>query len=774
MEQLNAARLIALWQADKNPVVQPSSLEDTQWILEAVFGDIPASEMSLDREAVSHLISGLFEWRQSIGRTVSYRQARKRVNRVLEHLNQIPGMQTVLMPEPILAHRPTALPPTGRALMVSEQMAKLDRRLLDWCRHTAIEDAWLLVLAVRLMTRLGMGETVALGTLAMLTRQHVNQRWLAIPSAPGERLPDGGHYRIWLPDDVWVPLRAILARETDQKPTHWLLAKELNDQTLDHAQRVRLLRNRLKTATKLCLKALESHPDSNGWSRLRSWSALVYASQYVPVLRGIPPLWARLLRQYSLPTCTPVPLLKNSGTAHLYAPGEQLGRLPNRTTSRSEAPNLPVLGEQTQPAGLSLLATDFLPNDWPRRVKNILQQFLAEVRHLGSDTVNGTRFVRPMQRILEQYEEQLVELIGHAGSYPQWLLHFLYHQLRIEGNKLSSARTKLSRLTPITLMMHEAVLDLSDWDDEVVLELQEVAESGSHWAPATRAAFFETFRQFLVFCQRFGQLDGVSLPRSGGSPLAPSVLRTRILSPDHMQTVWSALTNRVPNGDPRQMKGLVIALGFYGGLRASEVLSLTLNNVLLGNEDEPGRTTCWIEILGGKTSAARRRVALHVMAPPSVVKAMRGWVEERRKECAAWSLAAVALFGPRHAPEAYTRSSLITPVMEWMRYVLGEDIDFHGLRHAAASWTLLRLHAAQRPEFCVQLQHRHDWMFCDEALQATLAYFCGAEGSDTLARGTLLLQVAKWIGHRDPDTLLQHYAHVLGLLHSDVLAPQRA
>ena len=160
------------------------------------------------------------------------------------------------------------------------------------------------------------------------------------------------------------------------------------------------------------------------------------------------------------------------------------------------------------------------------------------------------------------------------------------------------------------------------------------------------------------------------------------------------------------------------------------------------------------------------------MAPPSVVTCIHDWVEERLSECSRWPLTEVALFGPRHAPQAYTRASLIKPVIEWMRYLLGDDIDFHGLRHAAVSWTLLRLHAAQNPSFRDTLQHKHDWMFQPQTLQMTLSYFCGAEGHDTLARGTLLLQVAKWIGHREPGTLLENYAHTLGLIHSDILAPK--
>ncbi|TDX32158.1 hypothetical protein DFO67_102107 [Modicisalibacter xianhensis] len=770
MEPLNTARLLGLWQAEKHSLVQPARLPDTQWILGAILGDSLTQGVSLDREAVSRLITGLFEWRQSSGRSITYRQARKRVNSVLEQLNQVPGMQAVLMPEPVLAHRPTALPPTGRALDITEQMMALDRQLLAWCRRSNVADAWLLVLGLRLMTRLGMGEQVMLGTLAMLTRAHESQRWLAIPSAPGERLPQGAHYRLYLPEDVWLALRAILTRTAEKAPSAWLLAAVPQDNELSHAQRVQTLRARLKAAGKHCLTNLKGHPERDKWAQLRTWSTLVSASRHVPVMRGIPPLWATLLQHYPLPTCTPVPLLSDSGTAHWYTPGEKLGRLPDRSAVRGVAIPLPVLGERTQPAGLSLVATEHLPPDWSRRAKNMLQQFLADARQLGRDKVNAVRLERPMQALLEDYEGQLVALIGHAGSYPQWVLHFLYHQLRTEGHTLSTARTQLSRLTPITLLLHEAVLDLSDWDDEVVLELQEAAEAGAHWAAATRSAFHGTFRQFLVFCQRYGQLDGVSLPPKGASTLAPSVLRTRILSADHMQTVWNALIDRVPNGDPRQMMGLVVALGFYGGLRASEVLSLTLNNVLVGAQDEQGRTPCWIEILGGKTDAARRRVALHVMAPSSVTEQMRGWVEERRQECSAWPLSEVALFGPRHSPAAYTRDSLITPAIEWMRYVLGEDIDFHGLRHAAVSWTLLRLHAAQNPAFGEKLQHRHHWMFCEEAQKTALAHFCGAEGRDTLARGTLLLQVAKWIGHREPGTLLQHYAHVLGLLHSDVLA----
>tara|TARA_R110000850_G_scaffold95933_1_gene201089 strand:+ start:1660 stop:1860 length:201 start_codon:yes stop_codon:yes gene_type:complete len=61
-------------------------------------------------------------------------------------------------------------------------------------------------------------------------------------------------------------------------------------------------------------------------------------------------------------------------------------------------------------------------------------------------------------------------------------------------------------------------------------------------------------------------------------------------------------------------------------------------------------------------------------------------------------------------------------------------------------------------------------MFKPEVLEALLRHVCGAEGEDAIARGKLLYRLAKWIGHREPGTLLENYAHTLGLIHSNILA----
>lgn len=778
MAVITSEKLISLWQADGHRVVTPHSLPDTQWMLNTILYPAGASEIHLSAGEVKQLTTGLYEHRKEIQAKITRKQARQRVNRLMELMNTLPNISAALMPESVLAHRPTTLPYSSLSFSAAHQMIELDRRILTWCRKCNTTEAWMLVLAIRFMTRLGMSEKVVLGTLSQLTLKHIDkkQKHINIPSSPDNSGHEDGHYRMVLPDGVWVPLRAIMTREKSLPDDAWLFSASKETSALSVKERRQLLRQRLIIAFRKLLKDYKSSAHAS-FSHLSTWPKIAKSSFHVPVLRGTPSLWSTLLREYPLPTCTPVPLRFGQADAHHYAPGNRMGRLPDRQHRRGpisdrDQETATDAAPDTRPAGVHVIATDHLPNDWPRQVKNILQQFLSSSSRLSKKTVKAKKHKKSMQEILKLHEKKICNLLGFSGHYPLWILHFLYHQLRTEGNTISTAKTYLSRLTPITMLYHDAVLDMSDWDDEVVLELEFSATEGSRWSDATLESFQGSFRNFIRFCQQQGILEDVTLPKKSNS-LSPSVLRTRIISPDHMDVVWEELTKHEADGSSYHMKALVISLGFYGGLRASEIESLTLNDFQFGLKEKHGNRSCWIDILGGKTAAARRRIAFHIMAPPTIVEKLQCWVSVRRQESHNDALDDIALFGPRHSPDAYQRRHLITLAIDDMRYRLGEDIDFHGLRHAAVSWTLLRVHAAQHPGFGDTLFHRHHWMFQPQPLQDTLEFFCGAERVDTIERGAVLLHIAKWIGHRDPETLLRHYAHTLGLIHSDILAPPR-
>ena len=247
MVRLNAERLLGHWKSEKHVLLQSSREPDTRWILEAALGHSPFRTLSIHRNEVEALISGLFSWRRAHDRPISMRQARQRVNRVMEHLNQVAGIEGVLIPEPIPVHRPTALPPSAQSFSATEQMQVFDKQILTWCRNTTTADAWLFVLSQKLMTRLGMSEAVLLSTLASLTRQHIQHKTLMIPSGPNENLDEGGHYHVSLPQEAWIPLRAILQKTKHQADdSSWLFATRKQPTSLNYKQRRLKLRQRLK------------------------------------------------------------------------------------------------------------------------------------------------------------------------------------------------------------------------------------------------------------------------------------------------------------------------------------------------------------------------------------------------------------------------------------------------------------------------------------------------------------------------------------------------
>lgn len=780
MEMMSPAKLISLWTVEDHRLVKSSFLPDTEWMLNAIFRNGQADQISLNASDVKQLVSGLIDHHKATGHPISRKRARQRINRLLEQMNRLPNIHAVLIPEPVLAHRPTTLPNSARSFSAAAEMVELDRQLLAWCRKADSTTAWMLLLAIRLMTRLGMGEKVMLGTLSQLTLRHIDKKnkSINIPSSPNSAGHNDGHYRIRLSDDIWLPLRAIITRNKSYPADAWLFANDATSMALSVDERRKVLRQHLINMFREMLKTHKTAGNAIH-GHLTSWPKMANACQYVPIFKGTPPLWSTLLRNYPLPTCTPIPLLLGQAGANHYSPGSRLGRLPDRPSRDDNDDHGKISQTPTQnelhlcrPAGLHMVPTDHLPNDWARQAKRILQNFIFEASRISNKYLHSKKHEPKMQALLEKHEIKLQQLIRLPGNYPTWVLNFIYYMLITQKNKISSAKTYLSRLTPISIFFHDAVLDMSDWDDDVIHELEIFANHGDRWSDATIESFQSVFTSFIRFCKQHDILEDVTLPK-GSKNLTPSVLRTRILSPDHMDTAWEELTKHTATGSTSHMKALVISLGFYGGLRASEIEALTLNDIQFSFNNPQEHRKCWIDILGGKTDAARRRVPLHILAPPSVVLKLRAWVTARREACQEVALADIALFGPRHSPDAYKRRHLITLAIEEMRHRLGEDIDFHGLRHAAVSWTLLRLHAAQHPGFADTLQHRHHWMFQPDTLKVTLDYFCGAEGTDTLARGTVLLHLAKWIGHRDPATLLENYAHTLGLIHGDILAPAR-
>jgi integrase len=275
--------------------------------------------------------------------------------------------------------------------------------------------------------------------------------------------------------------------------------------------------------------------------------------------------------------------------------------------------------------------------------------------------------------------------------------------------------------------------------------------------------FLQAWGDCLRYAQRINVLSDVEKipgPQTG----VHTAKRIEILSPYAAGVMWRRC--REHGGEWGEQAAAAVMLGFYAGLRANEVLSLTLADVVI----DPGELGLVINY--GKTDAAKRQIPLEVLAPRELVAWFTEWVARRRAQFTDPAFKnrpgnQIAVFGPAGNPAGYARKALIDPLIRWMRTSLGDDVDFHLLRHSFASWLVLRFYAMRHPGFAERLPQRAATMFQPHALEQLRVCHDG----DVYRRDGIddATHIRKLTGHESLHTTLLYYVHTLDWVHADVM-----
>ncbi|MDW7748627.1 hypothetical protein [Halomonas sp.] len=789
--------------------------------------------------AVRQITDELYAWVKEHQQTPPRRRTHvHRAEAIIASLNALPGLTILLPTRAVLMPRPSHAPSSVEQAQGLAAMIMVDRHLDDWRQHTKHKDRWLLTLAVRLGSRLGMGQEVVLGTLAMLGTRHVDKtdRLIRLPSQrqdgraakASERDTQGldgngpmrqhsaldkhpinqpmGYYSLTLPRAVIDPLKHLL-HEASGNQCDWLALESPGKEIPKLKTRQQQLRKRLDHAAKAMIKEMKKqYPDQHATlKRLSGWLTM---SRYAPLVaqrKGMASVWLDILSNYPLPTDSREPITQGVDRGR-YAPG---GRFSNHHAHHhdqdadSRNDNEKILPSDSQ---VRTLQTDDLaitaPGGTDVSVEPLSIEQAFALRHAVAEfsrtlptltTINKLSakvYREPLQQLRKETAERLTEIVGTEDSLGHWLVAFACHRLVVAGDKISSVRTFLTRLMPPPLLLNDAIADVPGWDQDSIDELCDEGQSYERWGYNTRQHFLRTMGMFVDFCQDYGILDDVISPAASEARI--STRRTRMVNPEQMDQAWRTLVGHQHPSQTNTQFALALALGYYAGLRASEVCQLTLRDVRIEYPDHNGEWSalhgvfargrnspaqagtesmveCWVYIRQGKTPAARRRIPLHLLAPPDVIQCLARWWTTRRDVAPTHALRDIGLFGPLFSPQAYSRQGLIDPLLVWLRQQWGAGVDFHGLRHCAASWWQLRLHAAQHADFRESMHYRFHWMFQPAALDRFLTYLCGPEGNEAIEKGTLIGQLVKLIGHRHVNTLLHTYNHSLGLIHSHAL-----
>lgn len=225
-----------------------------------------------------------------------------------------------------------------------------------------------------------------------------------------------------------------------------------------------------------------------------------------------------------------------------------------------------------------------------------------------------------------------------------------------------------------------------------------------------------------------------------------------------------------PSGNPDAALGrrrwiayLALVIGYWGGLRPSEICELRLEDVNFGH---------MLELMvcrrSRKSANAKRAIPLGLFLSKQERAALHRWWSQRRTESRGnpdMPLLAIDPDTRDPLPEDVIR----LPVQEVMRRLTGDDaLTFKHLRHAFANWLLLALVADEIPGSLDSGVNAFMHPAFSTRQRMRLKHYLFPQGNAAGGRHhpvrPAVYQVAQLLGHSGPAVSLMHYIHVMDYL----------
>lgn len=196
---------------------------------------------------------------------------------------------------------------------------------------------------------------------------------------------------------------------------------------------------------------------------------------------------------------------------------------------------------------------------------------------------------------------------------------------------------------------------------------------------------------------------------------------------------------------------MLIALGYYAGMRVSEIIKLKIDDV---------KSDQYLIITKSKTKSGKRNIYLKPLLPEDIYKELMTYIDGRRREAKSKK---EFLFVQRSG-NAWLNNQVSEDVARLFHYLGYRNFRFHHLRHAFANIFVFRwLHSFYASE---KVPHnapifKHELFNEEKKVQFKQLLFGMAADANTGADeiNFVIYALSKIIGHFSPKVTLQEYGH---------------
>jgi site-specific recombinase XerD len=399
------------------------------------------------------------------------------------------------------------------------------------------------------------------------------------------------------------------------------------------------------------------------------------------------------------------------------------------------------------------------PSNWSERSCACLHNLASRLGKLTSRNLQEPAYINRALEVVNDFRKTADLLSPHPKSALHLALDWTIHQIHnARSQKASTLTTYFERVftTGLLLSSDSAYFDMLSPTRH--LDILETTLNRSEIDASRQSDIFRTWKSVYRFAVAAGYCSHDLTAELDITYYASR--RPFLLTPQDFDTIFKEIWDK-GFWEYRSL-AVLYALCFYGGIRTDEVIELTTRDMI----DGVGLLDIYVP--GYKSVSARRMVPFGHLAPRFIVECVTEYWRTR-KALTTNATGYLYLFGPADNIGRYNPPDLEDYGRRYLRFCTGGHPALNSLRHGFGSWLVVRFHALRHPEFLKTLPERDHVIFSPDGLSRLRFLLMGSYDKplpDDYALG--LEELSRLMGHADPSTLFQNYAHTFDRIQADL------